>query len=107
MGSEINVWSLRTILEELPECRRMLSRSSAAAAAGEPFRYCAVRTVAHFAFVQSAGTARIISRGNSKRIGRSAMALKIVGAGLGRTGTLSLKLALEQLGFGPCYHMAE
>lgn len=35
------------------------------------------------------------------------MGLKLVGAGLGRTGTLSLKLALEQLGFGPCYHMAE
>jgi hypothetical protein len=33
--------------------------------------------------------------------------MKIIGAGLGRTGTLSLKLALEQLGFGPCYHMAE
>jgi len=35
------------------------------------------------------------------------MDLKIIGAGLGRTGTMSLKLALEQLGFGPCYHMAE
>lgn len=35
------------------------------------------------------------------------MALKLIGAGLGRTGTLSLKLALEQLGHGPCYHMAE
>lgn len=35
------------------------------------------------------------------------MALKVIGAGLGRTGTLSLKLALEQLGFGPCYHMTE
>ncbi len=33
------------------------------------------------------------------------MALKVVGAGFGRTGTLSLKNALEQLGFGPCYHM--
>ncbi|MDH5674077.1 MAG: sulfotransferase family protein [Myxococcales bacterium] len=33
--------------------------------------------------------------------------LKIIGAGFGRTGTLSLKLALEQLGFGPCYHMFE
>lgn len=31
--------------------------------------------------------------------------MKIIGAGLGRTGTMSLKLALEQLGFGPCYHM--
>ncbi|ONH26098.1 sulfotransferase family protein [Pseudofrankia asymbiotica] len=28
----------------------------------------------------------------------------IVGAGFGRTGTLSLKGALEQLGFGPCHH---
>jgi hypothetical protein len=35
------------------------------------------------------------------------MALKIIGAGLGRTGTVSLKLALEQLGFGPSYHMLE
>jgi len=35
------------------------------------------------------------------------MTLKVIGAGLGRTGTLSLKLALEKLGLGPCYHMAE
>jgi len=35
------------------------------------------------------------------------MALHVIGAGLGRTGTLSLKLALEQLGLGPCFHMAE
>lgn len=35
------------------------------------------------------------------------MALKVVGSGLGRTGTLSLKHALEQLGFGPCHHMIE
>ena len=35
------------------------------------------------------------------------MPLKLIGAGLGRTGTLSLKLALEQLGYGPCYHMVE
>ncbi len=35
------------------------------------------------------------------------MALKVVGAGFGRTGTLSLKNALEMLGFGPCYHMLE
>lgn len=35
------------------------------------------------------------------------MTLKVVGAGFGRTGTLSMKAALEQLGFGPCYHMAE
>jgi hypothetical protein len=31
----------------------------------------------------------------------------VLGAGFGRTGTMSLKLALERLGFGPCYHMAE
>ena len=35
------------------------------------------------------------------------MSLKVIGAGVGRTGTYSLKLALEQLGFGPCYHMEE
>jgi hypothetical protein len=35
------------------------------------------------------------------------MALKIVGSGLGRTGSFSLKLALEQLGLGPCHHMVE
>lgn len=35
------------------------------------------------------------------------MALSVVGAGFGRTGTMSLKLALEHLGFGPCYHMRE
>jgi hypothetical protein len=33
--------------------------------------------------------------------------MKVIGAGLGRTGTLSLKVALERLGFGPCYHMLE
>lgn len=33
--------------------------------------------------------------------------LDVIGAGFGRTGTLSLKLALEQLGFNPCYHMSE
>jgi hypothetical protein len=35
------------------------------------------------------------------------MCLQVIGAGFGRTGTLSLKLALEELGFGPCYHMIE
>lgn len=38
---------------------------------------------------------------------REAMPLKLIGAGLGRTGTMSLKVALEQIGYGPCYHMAE
>jgi hypothetical protein len=35
------------------------------------------------------------------------MTLQVIGAGFGRTGTMSLKLALEQLGLGPCHHMAE
>ena len=30
--------------------------------------------------------------------------LKVIGAGFGRTGTSSLKIALERLGFGRCYH---
>jgi hypothetical protein len=35
------------------------------------------------------------------------MTLKVIGAGFGRTGTLSLKAALDELGLGPCYHMVE
>jgi hypothetical protein len=35
------------------------------------------------------------------------MTLRIVGAGLGRTGTTSLKAALEQLLDGRCYHMMD
>jgi hypothetical protein len=35
------------------------------------------------------------------------MTLRVVGAGLGRTGTHSQKLALERLLGGPCYHMIE
>ena len=35
------------------------------------------------------------------------MTLKVIGAGFGRTGTLSLKHALEKLGFDKCYHMFE
>lgn len=35
------------------------------------------------------------------------MTIQLVGAGLGRTGTMSLKLALEQLLGGTCHHMAE
>jgi hypothetical protein len=35
------------------------------------------------------------------------MTIDVIGAGFGRTGTLSLKLALEQLGYHKCYHMME
>ncbi len=35
------------------------------------------------------------------------MALDIIGPGFGRTGTSSLKTALEHLGFGPAHHMFE
>ena len=33
--------------------------------------------------------------------------MQVFGAGFGRTGTMSLKIALEKLGMGPCYHMRE
>ena len=33
--------------------------------------------------------------------------VKVIGAGFHRTGTLSLRAALERLGYGPCYHMVE
>ncbi|MDP6953159.1 MAG: sulfotransferase [Alphaproteobacteria bacterium] len=35
------------------------------------------------------------------------MTLAVIGAGFGRTGTDSMKAALELLGFGPCHHMKE
>ncbi|MEO1029694.1 MAG: sulfotransferase family protein [Pseudomonadota bacterium] len=35
------------------------------------------------------------------------MALKVIGAGFGRTGTLSMKAALEQLGYVKTHHMLE
>jgi hypothetical protein len=34
------------------------------------------------------------------------MTLEAIGAGFGRTGTMSLKVTIEKLGFGPCYHMS-
>jgi hypothetical protein len=33
--------------------------------------------------------------------------MQVIGAGFGRTGTMSLKGALEQLGFGPSFHMID
>lgn len=33
--------------------------------------------------------------------------LQVIGAGFGRTGTWSLKAALERLGAGPCFHMVD
>ena len=35
------------------------------------------------------------------------MSMQVIGVGVGRTGTYSLKLAINQLGFGPCHHMEE
>ena len=35
------------------------------------------------------------------------MALKIIGTGVGRTGTYSLRTALTKLDLGPCHHMEE
>ena len=31
--------------------------------------------------------------------------LMVIGAGLGRTGTLSMQAALEMLGYNNCYHL--
>jgi hypothetical protein len=33
--------------------------------------------------------------------------MRIIGAGVGRTGTYSLKLAMNRMGLGPCHHMEE
>src|ERR1700679_2922839 len=37
----------------------------------------------------------------------NADSMRVIGVGLPRTGTTSLKAALEILGFGPCHHMVE
>jgi hypothetical protein len=42
---------------------------------------------------------------NSVAAGVASPTLDVIGAGLGRTGTLSLHAALERLGFAPCEHM--
>jgi hypothetical protein len=39
--------------------------------------------------------------------GDRGVTIKVIGAGYGRNGTLSLKHALERLGFSKCYHMLE
>jgi hypothetical protein len=39
--------------------------------------------------------------------GRNDLGLEIIGSGFGRTGTSSTRVALQELGFGPCHHMAE
>ena len=33
------------------------------------------------------------------------MTLEVIGAGFSRTGTVSMRMALDRLGFGPCHHM--
>lgn len=33
--------------------------------------------------------------------------MKVIGVGLGRTGTYSLRMAIDRLGLGPCYHMED
>jgi hypothetical protein len=40
-------------------------------------------------------------------VAESAVGLQVIGSGVGRTGTNSLKLALEWLSFGPCHHMTD
>jgi hypothetical protein len=41
------------------------------------------------------------------RAGIPAPTLQVIGTGLGRTGTLSMRAALVRLGFAPCDHMLE
>lgn len=43
----------------------------------------------------------------AKKSDENADEVRVIGAGLPRTGTSSLKAALELLGFGPCHHMSE
>jgi len=43
-------------------------------------------------------------KGSARKVAAN---MDVIGAGFGRTGTLSLRAALETLGFGPCHHMFE
>jgi hypothetical protein len=43
----------------------------------------------------------------ASRAGIPALTIQVIGAGFGRTGTLSLREALVRLGFAPCDHMLE
>jgi hypothetical protein len=40
-------------------------------------------------------------------VNKTSDTIEVIGAGFGRTGTCSLKAALEILGYDPCYHMIE
>lgn len=49
----------------------------------------------------------IIIRNTRELLTEAIDVLEVIGVGFGRTGTLSLKRALETLGFGKCYHFSE
>lgn len=67
---------------------------------GNPIGRCGRRT--------SRGSAlRFAACRDGTSTGGEPLGLKLIGAGLGRTGTMSLKRALERLLGGPCYHMHE
>jgi hypothetical protein len=53
------------------------------------------------------GDDAVLAGANPTAAEEADMALAVIGAGLGRTGTASLKSALEALGLGPCHHMSE
>eukprot|EP00966_Prymnesium_polylepis_P260520 6017667-Prymnesium_polylepis.1 len=52
-------------------------------------------------------SASYLAAAETRTADRPKRGLKVIGAGCGRTGTASLKAALETLGFDPCYHMFE
>jgi hypothetical protein len=49
--------------------------------------------------------ARVGSSEGARDLGDPGRGLEVIGAGFGRTGTTSLREALQVLGFRPCYHM--
>src|SRR5437899_122933 len=50
------------------------------------------------------GPAGYLLAGRSVRSGYG-VGMRVIGVGFGRTGTASVKIALERLGLGRCYHM--
>src|ERR1700761_9233565 len=94
------------VLKVAPSVTSLLWRSIARQGVTAPANTAAARTRYFMTILRLArGTfARAFSM--NEGMGRS-MSLQVIGAGFGRTGTMTLKTALEQLGLGPCHHMYE
>src|SRR5215204_2897335 len=83
--------------------RRVARRSTSVCAAGASRRTSVSAKVPHHPGRNRTRAGGLLAVGSRLTMKRRQM--QVIGAGLPRTGTLSQKIALEMLGFAPCYHM--